>query len=34
MKNIVLIENVKEDEENVKDCAKIFKLHEMRTDRF
>ena len=28
MKNIVLIVNVKEDEENVNDSVKIFKLHE------
>ena len=30
MKNIVLIVNVKEDEENVKDSVEIFKLHEYK----
>ena len=28
MKNIVLIENEKEDEENVEESVEIFKLHE------
>ena len=30
MKNIVLIENEEEDEENVKESVEIFKLHEYK----